>query len=124
MFELSVEREFCAAHAITINGRREPVHGHNWRVEVVVAGEALDHNGLLCDFHVLERDIDAVISRFNNADLNALAPFDRLNPTAEHVAQHIGQEVAGKLPARVKMLRATVSEAPGCRATYVVGKDS
>ena len=49
MFELSVEREFCAAHALVINGRREPVHGHNWKVQVVVGGEGLDHNDLLCD---------------------------------------------------------------------------
>jgi 6-pyruvoyltetrahydropterin/6-carboxytetrahydropterin synthase len=119
MYELSVEREFCAAHAIVIHGRREPVHGHNFRVQVVVAGPTLDSNGLLCDFHVIERDIDAVISRFNNADLNATPPFDRLNPTAEHVAMHIGHEVAKKLPQRIRMLRTTVSEAPGCKASFV-----
>ena len=83
MYELSVEHEFCAAHAILINGHREPVHGHNWRVLIIVAGPTLDHNDLLCDFHVIERDIDAVISRFNNADLNSTPPFDRINPTAE-----------------------------------------
>src|SRR4029434_7682637 len=119
MFELSVEREFCAAHAIVINGRREPVHGHNWKVQVVVAGKTLDRNGLLCDFHVIERDIDAVIARFNNADLNATPPFDRINPTAERVAEHIGEEVRRQLPARVKMRRTTVSEAPGCKASFV-----
>jgi 6-pyruvoyltetrahydropterin/6-carboxytetrahydropterin synthase len=121
MFELSVEREFSAAHAITINGRREPVHGHNWKVQVIVAGETLDGNGLLCDFHVIERDIDAIIGRFDNNDLNAMPPFDRVNPTAEHVAQHIGQEIARKLPMGVTMLRTTVSEAPGCKAAYVMG---
>ncbi len=119
MFELSVEREFCAAHAILINGRREPVHGHNWKVQVIVAGESLDHNDLLCDFHVIERDIDAVIRRFDNHDLNVMPPFDRINPTAERVAQHIGEEVAKKLPARIRLLRTTVSEAPGCKASFV-----
>ena len=118
MFELSVEREFCAAHAITINGRREPVHGHNWRVQVIVEGETLDSNDLLCDFHVIERDIDAVISRFNNADLNVTPPFDGINPTAERVAEHIAREVAKRLPSKVRMRRTTVSEAPGCRATF------
>ena len=119
MYELSVEREFCAAHAIVINGRREPVHGHNWKVQVVVGGESLDDNGLLCDFHVIERDLDAVIKRFDNNDLNATPPFDRINPTAERVAQHIGDEIAKNLPARIRLLRTTVSEAPGCKATYV-----
>lgn len=120
MFELSVQREFCAAHAITIKGRREPVHGHNWKVQVVVAGPSLDDNGLLCDFHVIERDVDAVIKRFDNGDLNATPPFDRVNPTAERVAEHIGEEVAKRLPARVRLVRTTVSEAPGCRASFVL----
>src|SRR5690606_34763268 len=30
MYELKVQREFCAAHALMIKGQREPVHGHNW----------------------------------------------------------------------------------------------
>jgi 6-pyruvoyltetrahydropterin/6-carboxytetrahydropterin synthase len=120
MYELSVEREFCAAHAILISGRREAVHGHNFKVRVTVGGKALDSNDLLCDFHVIERDIDAVISRFNNADLNSTPPFDRVNPTAERVAQHISEEVAKKLPPRVKLLRTTVSEAPGCQASFVM----
>jgi 6-pyruvoyltetrahydropterin/6-carboxytetrahydropterin synthase len=118
MYELSVEREFCAAHAITINGRREPTHGHNWRVTLVVQGDQLDSNGLLCDFHVLERQLDEVIGPLNNADLNRIPPFDRVNPTAEHVVKHIAEAVGPRLPKRVKLAKASVTEAPGCTATY------
>ena len=120
MYEVMIEEEFSAAHALRgYRGKCENMHGHNWKVQVVVAGKTLDRNGLLCDFHVIERDIDAVIARFNNADLNATPPFDRINPTAERVAEHIGEEVRRKLPARVKMRRTTVSEAPGCKASFV-----
>lgn len=119
MYELSVEREFSAGHAILINGEREPVHGHNWRVQVIVAGPALDRNDLLCDFHDLERDVEKVIRRFDNNNLNAMPPFDRLNPTAERVAQHIGEEVAKNLPGGVRLVKATVSEAAGCKATFM-----
>jgi 6-pyruvoyltetrahydropterin/6-carboxytetrahydropterin synthase len=118
MFELSVEREFCAAHAIVIDGEREPVHGHNWRVSVAIEGEELDENGLLVDFHDLERRIDRIIEPFDNADLNAQPPFDERNPTAEHVAQHIGESISADLPERVRLLRVTISEAPGCQATW------
>ena len=45
MFEVSVEAMFCAAHALTIGGDREPVHGHNWHVSATVAGPALDQDG-------------------------------------------------------------------------------
>ena len=118
MFELSVEREFCAAHAIIINGHREPVHGHNWRVRIVVQGDELDSNGLLCDFHLIERELDRIIKPFHNNDLNAVPPFDRINPTAEHVARHIAETLQPKLPRQVTLTRASVTEAPGCIATF------
>jgi 6-pyruvoyltetrahydropterin/6-carboxytetrahydropterin synthase len=118
MYELSVEREFCAAHTIIIDGHREPTHGHNWHVTVTVTGDDLDRHGLLCDFHLLERELDRVIAPFHNADLNATPPFDRINPTAEHVARHIGDALTPVLPRAIAQLQTSVTEAPGCRATY------
>jgi 6-pyruvoyltetrahydropterin/6-carboxytetrahydropterin synthase len=118
MYELRVEREFCAAHAITMGGEREPVHGHNWRVTVVVAGEALDAEGLLCDFHDLERRVDQVIDPLRDTDLNCTPPFDEVNPTAEQIARHIADALAGSLPDTVRVDRVSVTEAPGCEATY------
>ena len=119
MYELTVERVFCAAHAIYINGQREPVHGHNWRVRMTVAGETLDANGLLCDFHVLERELDRVIKRFDNGHFNEIPPFDRMNPTAEAVARHIAEDVIKKLPKSVRLQRVSVTEAPGCEAAWI-----
>lgn len=119
MFELSVQREFSAAHALVIKGRREPTHGHNWRVTAAVAGEKLDADGLLVDFHLIERKLDEIVGRFNNANLNELGPFDRVNPTAEHVVKHIADELVKSLPASVKLRRVSVTEAPGCAASVV-----
>ena len=121
MFELTIEREFCAAHAIVINGVREARHGHNWKLVVVVAGPTLDDDGLLCDFHVIERTIDRVVEPLHNADLNDTPPFDRLNPTAENVARHVAESMLDGLPVGVRLDRVSVTEAPGCRATYRVG---
>jgi 6-pyruvoyltetrahydropterin/6-carboxytetrahydropterin synthase len=118
-YELTLRTEFCAAHAIVMNGEREPVHGHNWRVTVVVGGDELDEDGLLCDFHAIERELARIVAPFQNADLNATAPFDEINPTAERVAQHIGESIARTLPAGVELVRASVTEAPGCEAAYV-----
>jgi 6-pyruvoyltetrahydropterin/6-carboxytetrahydropterin synthase len=118
MFELTVERIFSAAHAILIGGVREPVHGHDWRVRVTVAGPTLDDEQLLCDFHALEDGLDRVIAPFRNADLNRTPPFDRLNPTAEAVARHIAEAVAADLPAGVRLTAVALTEAPGCEAVY------
>ena len=121
MFELSVRAEFCAAHAILIGGQREMVHGHNWRVTATVMGPALDKEGLLCDFHLVERGLKEVIGPYDNGDLNRTAPFTDLNPTAENVARHIAESLGATLdsqirPAGVAWVR--VTEAPGCSITY------
>jgi len=118
MFELTIRTEFCAAHAIVIRGVREPVHGHNWRVTLTVAGDQLDDDGLLCDFHELERALAEIVAPFQNADLNNTAPFHELNPTAEHIAQHIGESMAKTLTGGVHVQCASVTEAPGCEATW------
>lgn len=94
------------------------MHGHNWRVTILVGGEHLDADGLLMDFHALERSVDTIIAPFHNADLNATPPFDRINPTAEHVAKHIGESIMRGLPLHVRLISASVTEAPGCIATY------
>jgi 6-pyruvoyltetrahydropterin/6-carboxytetrahydropterin synthase len=118
MFEIEVEGEFAAAHAIIINGEREPVHGHNWHVRAVIEGEALDGDGLLVDFHMVERTLTEIIAPFHNADLNATPPFDDVNPSAEHVALHIGRALGERLPKGVHVGSVRVTEAPGCAAVW------
>lgn len=121
MFEVSVEREFCAAHALQIAGVIEPIHGHNFRVTLSVASDSLDQDALVVDFHALESALDAVLAPWVNNNLNALEPFNAINPSAENIAREIAHRVLAALPpntngARVSSCR--VTEAPGCAVTY------
>lgn len=122
MYELTVERTFCAAHALMISGQPEPLHGHNWHVTATIVGEQLDADGLLCDFHTVDRVLKDICRPLNNQTLNQIAPFDTVNPSAEHVASHIARELNAILGAalaphaRVDAVR--VTEAEGCSATY------
>jgi 6-pyruvoyltetrahydropterin/6-carboxytetrahydropterin synthase len=119
MYLVRIERTFSAAHSIVMGGVPEPVHGHDWRVAATFAGAGLDADGLLVDFHAVERALDAIVGRFHNRSLNAVPPFDRLNPTAELVARHIADELGGAVPAGVRVHAVSVGEAPGCTATYL-----
>lgn len=121
MYRIAVEREFCAAHAIRIRGEVEPIHGHNWLVRVDITGEALDDDGLLVDFHRVERVLGDIVGVFHNHSLNDVPPFDRTNPTAEHVARHIAERLAALAGFRpgVRIEAVSVREAPGCVATYI-----
>ena len=120
MFEVAYETTFCATHVLTDAGRPiEPVHGHDWRVEVVAAGESLDRLGVVVDFEHLKEAVGEVCRRFHYKDLNAHPAFARQSPSAETVARYIFQEVRKGMGAEGKHLRRVrIWEAPGCSATY------
>ena len=109
-FEIATLRRFSAAHALRLyDGSMEPVHGHNWRVQVRVAAERLDPIGVVMDFHELERLVDQIVQPWHNRHLNECPPFvTELNPTAENVAFHVGRSL--QLPAGVRLLLVEVWE--------------
>lgn len=122
MFEVAVEETFAAGHALRgYRGKCENVHGHNYRVRVVVEGEKLDATGLLYDFVELRREMDTLIESLDHQFLNDLAPFQEANPSAENLARYFYQELSGKLSgsangARVREV--TVFETETTCATY------
>lgn len=124
-FAIEVETQFSAAHAILIAGQRETLHGHDWRVVVSVAGDALDGEELLCDFHAVERMLAESVAPFVNRNLNDTTPFDRINPTAEALARHLFDTLAARVdapqdpssaPRGVRLEWVRVTEAPRCTA--------
>lgn len=123
MYEITIEKVFAASHAIRLGPTLiEPIHGHNWPLRVTVAADVLDAIETVMDFHELEKIVDALIAQVHNRHLNDVRPFGtdagQINPTAERVAWWFGSEVARRLPASVRLVHATVGEAPGCFATW------
>jgi len=119
MFELRIERTFNAAHALRLaDGSREPLHGHDWRTTVVIAAAALDGLDMVVDFHDLEQQVDAAIGVLHHQTLEQLPAFQEGNASAERVAEYLAKQIAAGLPDRVTLVELTVTEAPGCAATY------
>lgn len=120
MFEVSVDYTFAAGHALRgYKGKCENVHGHNYKVRVVVAGEELNNIGLLMDFVDLRAAIKAMVEMWDHRFLNDLEPFDKLNPSAENMAQVFCESigpVAAKQGLRVRSV--TVWETDTTSATY------
>ena len=120
MFSIVTEHEFSAAHAIRLyDGSIEPLHGHNWRVRVTVGRATLDEIGVVMDFHALHDQVEQILSPFRNRCFNDIPPFDRVNPTAECIAEHIGTSL--QLPMSVRLESVEILEAPGCWAIYRPG---
>lgn len=117
MFRVSIQSRFSATHRLRLpNGELEPLHGHDWRVEAHFAREKLDDLGMVIDFELATRHLQEVLEDLNYRDLNAHPSFARVNPTAENVARHIYETVRTRGLAGIE--RVSVTEAPGCVATY------
>jgi 6-pyruvoyltetrahydropterin/6-carboxytetrahydropterin synthase len=114
-FEITIRCDFSASHQLRLyDGSLEPLHGHNWRVEVTVAADKLDQIGVVMDFHELQRIVDEIILPMQNCHLNNTSAFAKLNPSAENVALHIAQSLAN----RVKVQSVQVWETHDCRAAW------
>jgi 6-pyruvoyltetrahydropterin/6-carboxytetrahydropterin synthase len=120
MYEAAYETTFCATHVLTKDGRPlEPLHGHDWRVEVVAASEKLDDVGLVVDFEELKKAVAEVAARFHYKDINSHPDLASLSPSAEVMARYFFQEVKQRLGGAGRLVRRVrVWEAPGCSATY------
>ena len=121
MFEVTVEQSFAAGHALrNYKGKCENVHGHNFKVQVVIEGEKLDEGGLLVDFIDVKSAMRAIIERLDHVFLNDISPFDVKNPSAENIAEYFYSEMAKSLntsvPVRVREVKVWETEIQS--ATY------
>jgi 6-pyruvoyltetrahydropterin/6-carboxytetrahydropterin synthase len=121
VFEVAYQTTFCATHVLTREGRPiEPQHGHDWRVEAVAAGEALDAIGVVVDFELLKKAVGEVAGRFHYGDVTTHPDFTGQSPSAEAVARYFFREVRRLMGPEGKLLRRVrIWEAPGCSATYL-----
>jgi 6-pyruvoyltetrahydropterin/6-carboxytetrahydropterin synthase len=120
MFEISKEVSFSGAHHLReYQGKCEAVHGHNWRIKAFVAARELDRLGMVIDFKALTGHMTAVLERFDHKDLNAVPPFDEINPSSENLAKFLFDELAARIDdGRVRVSRIMVWETgPSC-ASY------
>ena len=120
MFEVAYETTFCATHVLHDQGQPlEPNHGHDWRVEVVAAGEKLDRIGVVIDFEHLKEAVREIARRFHYGDITSHPHFAGVSPSAEEVARYFFFEVRKALGEEGERLRRVrVWEAPGCSASY------
>ena len=122
MFEVCVEHMFASAHALrNYKGKCENIHGHNWKVQVVIEGEKLDDTGLLVDFVDVKRLMNEISDRIDHQFLNEIPPFDAINPSAENIAEYWYQEISRGLkevPVLVRVQAVKIWETDIQSATY------
>jgi 6-pyruvoyltetrahydropterin/6-carboxytetrahydropterin synthase len=119
MFSARVTDTFSAAHRLAgYEGDCERLHGHNYKVEVVVQSRKLDTMGIVMDFRVLKNLLKEVLSDMDHQYLNELPAFTEKNPSAENIAQYIFTSLSKKIGAPVELAKVVVWENDSCCVSY------
>ncbi len=96
----------------------ENLHGHNWNIEVYIAGEKLNPAGVLVDFGDIKKVVRKIIGELDHKYLNEIEAFSLVQPSSEQIAIHIAERLQTYLddisldgyPVRVSRISAWESE--------------
>lgn len=123
MYELKIEDYLAAAHNLReYEGECENLHGHNWKIEVVVRADALDKIGLAIDFKELKEHTNSILDELDHKYLNDMPQFKEINPSSENIARYIFEELETKLEGTgVYVYKITAWESEKACASYLKG---
>jgi len=121
MFELKIIADFAAAHQLKMVAKKcENLHGHNWKIEVCMAGKRLNDAGVLMDFGEIKAHLSDIMASLDHKFLNELEYFRDDNPSSENIARYIAESLQKKIDgSTVKVARVTAWESDSACATFI-----
>ena len=101
MFKIKVVTHFSAAHFLrNYKGKCENLHGHNWKVEVLVSRANLNSLGMAMDFSDLKKMTQSAIDEFDHQQLDNIEYFKKHNPSSEEIARYIFSKLKKEIYAK------------------------
>src|SRR6266851_4869324 len=101
-FTVRVEARFEAAHFLReYRGISEPLHGHSYKVEADLGakGGGIDSDAISVDFVSAKHKLEALAKKLDYGCINDVPPFDRINPSAENMAEWFARELGASVSA-------------------------
>jgi len=121
-FTIRVSARFEAAHFLReYRGISEPLHGHSYKVEVDLAsaGGGVDADAIAVDFVSARRKLEALAKTLDYGCINDVPPFDKVNPSAENIAQWFASVLGAAVAEEKAVVRAvTIWEGPVNSVTF------
>jgi 6-pyruvoyltetrahydropterin/6-carboxytetrahydropterin synthase len=114
--ELRKSFQFEAAHLLPRlpkSHKCRRLHGHSFKVEVVVAGDCDPKLGWLMDYADITKAFRPIWEKLDHRHLNDIAGLE--NPTSEEIAVWIWKRLKPKLPMLTEVV---VAETCTARAVY------
>jgi len=99
MWTLSKEFKFEAAHRLPLHdGKCQRLHGHSWKMRVIVKGASLQvagaKTGMLIDFSTISKVVNPLVDEYlDHHYLNETTGLE--NPTSEELARWVFNHVDG-----------------------------
>ena len=120
MYDIFIKTHFAGAHHLRdYPGECELPHGHNWKIKVTVRANQLDSIGMGIDFKLLKKHVKEVVDILDHRDLNAMEEFSELNPSSEHIALFLFNNLKERLNhERYSLYSVTVMETDTSGLTY------
>jgi 6-pyruvoyltetrahydropterin/6-carboxytetrahydropterin synthase len=121
MYTVSVKRDFVDQHFLFGGdwGAENQRHPHHYEVEVLLEGSSLDQHGYLVDIMDVEKNLDELVTHYQDKTLNELPEFEGLNPSIEHFSYIICQALLKRITApNVSAIRVTIKESQIASASY------
>jgi 6-pyruvoyltetrahydropterin/6-carboxytetrahydropterin synthase len=120
MYRLTIHTSFAAAHKlINYQGDCENLHGHNWKVEVMVSAKDLNPAGLGIDFKILKKETNRILDELDHKYLNEIPPFIEESPSSENIARFLFEKLGETLDnENVAVEKITVWESEHACASY------
>ncbi len=120
MFEIEIDRSFSAAHQLRgYDGDCRKLHGHNYKVTVVVRSSEQDDVGIALDFKKLKRELDSLLAEYDHSNLSELPEFSEINPTSENIARIIYRKIGEKMNGgAIRVHRVRIGESDHSAVTY------
>lgn len=112
-FEITKGATFDAAHYLAQGPEHRPyqnLHGHSFRVEATVRGQAQEPVGWVADLADLETALKGVAAQLDHGLLNEKPGLER--PTLEHLCLYFAERLRPTFPglSRVVISRPTIGE--------------
>ncbi len=98
LYEVKIITDFAAAHQLrNFRGKCENLHGHNWKIEVVLRGSRLEASGVLVDFAEVKQAARQLLLELDHKYLNELPFFRDRNPSSENIARYLFESLAARI---------------------------
>ncbi|HDM36259.1 MAG TPA: 6-carboxytetrahydropterin synthase QueD [Candidatus Syntrophoarchaeum butanivorans] len=99
--KVGVSLVFDAAHSLPeYEGKCRNIHGHTYRVDIVVEGDIAPDTRFVIDFADLKALLREVVEELDHRYINEIIDY----PTAEYIALYIRDEMVKRLDKRLRIV--------------------